>query len=245
LIKHVFREAAQSSETIPLLQDRIAVMREVGFILCNSFGGSFKGFLEEFHRRHDGQGTSLDLVKMVTETFPAFRDEVYYEGRKVYLWKRAQILVAETWAAFYPPSLSTPHPIFPSPQGPEIRRLTMFADYRVPQILHHLCILTYPPSLIRALHTQTSLPPGSREELSLRSASIIAVERVREEILRIIKEEEGGDSDAASKAGLVSSVVIDFYLWDLAKKVETGEERLEGIQTAAMVPTHRTRSIWY
>ena len=35
LIKHIFREAVQSSESIPLLQDRIAIMREVGFILCN------------------------------------------------------------------------------------------------------------------------------------------------------------------------------------------------------------------
>jgi hypothetical protein len=34
LIAHVFRPAPQSSETIPLLQDRISIMRQVGFILC-------------------------------------------------------------------------------------------------------------------------------------------------------------------------------------------------------------------
>lgn len=34
LIEHIFRAAAQSRETIPLLRERIAVMREVGFILC-------------------------------------------------------------------------------------------------------------------------------------------------------------------------------------------------------------------
>ncbi|KDR82851.1 hypothetical protein GALMADRAFT_151884 [Galerina marginata CBS 339.88] len=245
LIEYVFRRADQSTESIPLLGERIAVMREVGFILCNGYGGSFKGFVDDFQRKHDGQGTSLDLVKMVTQIFPAFRDEVYYEGTKVCLWKRAQILVAETWAAFYPDSPDAPHPLFPGPKGPEISRLTMFADYRVPQILHHLCILTYPASILRKLHAYTPLLPGSPEELSLRAASIIAVERVREEILRLIKEEEGGDCDAASKAGVVSSVLIDFYLWDLAKKVESGEERIEGIETAEMVPIHRTRSIWY
>jgi len=47
-----------------------------------SFGGSFKGLLDEFHRRHDGRGTALDLVKLIADTFPAFRDEVYYEGTK-------------------------------------------------------------------------------------------------------------------------------------------------------------------
>lgn len=120
----------------------------------------------------------------------------------------------------------------------------MFADYRVPQILHHLHIITYPASLLQKLHSHTPFPPGCKEEVSLRSASIIAVERVREEILRLIKE-EGGDSAAASEAGVVSSVLIDFYLWDLAKKIESGEEKIEGIETAAIVPIHRTRSIWY
>jgi len=35
LIEYVFRAAPQSSESIPLLRERITVMREVGFILCN------------------------------------------------------------------------------------------------------------------------------------------------------------------------------------------------------------------
>jgi len=34
LIEHVFRAAPQSMEGIPLLRERIAIMREVGAILC-------------------------------------------------------------------------------------------------------------------------------------------------------------------------------------------------------------------
>jgi hypothetical protein len=34
VLEHVFRPAAQSTETIPLLKERIEIMREVGFILC-------------------------------------------------------------------------------------------------------------------------------------------------------------------------------------------------------------------
>lgn len=117
----------------------------------------------------------------------------------------------------------------------------MFADYRVPQILHHLRILTYPASLVRTLNTGAPLEPGCREEVSLRAASIVAVERVREEILKLMAVEV----DAEPNEGEVSSVLIDFYLWDLAKKVESGEEKIEGLETAKMVPTHRTRSIWY
>ena len=43
----------------------------------------------------------------------------------------------------------------------------------------------------------------------------------------------------------ISSVLIDFYLWDLAKKLETGEEHIDGVETAEILPAHRTRSIWY
>jgi hypothetical protein len=35
VIANVFREASQSKEGIPLLQHRVAIMREVGSILCN------------------------------------------------------------------------------------------------------------------------------------------------------------------------------------------------------------------
>ncbi|KAG1842999.1 hypothetical protein DFJ58DRAFT_805240 [Suillus subalutaceus] len=234
LIAHVFRAAPQSTETMPLFNERLAIMREVGAILCNDdFGGSYLGFLEAFQRRHENQGTALDLVQFVTDSFPSFRDERMFNGRRVHFWKRPQILVAETWAAFYPENPYTPHPIFPGLSGAQISALTMFADYRVPQILHHLRILAYPPSLEHKLRTGTYLEAGSREEMSLRAASIVAVERVRSEMISC-----GSDWDA-------SCVLIDFYLWDLAKKVEMGEERAEGIETDGILPAHRTRSIWY
>ncbi|KAF9029917.1 hypothetical protein BDZ89DRAFT_1112405 [Hymenopellis radicata] len=226
VIESTFRPAAQCAEGIPLLRERIAVMREVGDVLCRNFNGSFHGLLEEFQRRHNGDGTALDLVEMVIEYFPSFRDEHQVEGRKVCIWKRAQILVADTWAAFYPASPDDPHPLFPGPRGAQIHQLTMFADYRVPQILHHLKILS-----------GTYLPSGCMEELSLRAASIVAVERVRDAMIDMNLEGSLGER--------VSSVVIDFFLWDLAKRVERGEEKLEGIETEAVVPAHRTRSIWY
>ncbi|RPD52262.1 hypothetical protein L227DRAFT_617965 [Lentinus tigrinus ALCF2SS1-6] len=52
---------------------------------------------------------------------------------------------------------------------------------------------------------------------------------------------EHQDGDEADDA--VSSVVIDFYLWDLAKRVEGRPDGVEGIQSAGMLPIHRTRSI--
>lgn len=133
-----------------------------------------------------------------------------------------------------------PHPIFPGTRGAEIQQLTMFADYRVPQILHHLNILSYPASLIQTLRAGTMLEPGCKEEISLRAASIVAVERVREAIVELNRADK---SEKRSES--ISSVLIDFFLWDLAKRLERGEEKIEGMETAEMLPAHRTRSIWY
>src|SRR5258708_10125773 len=139
-------------------------------------------------------------------------------------------MVAETWAAFSPSSGTESHPLFPHGIG----QLTMFADYRIPQILHHLRILTYAPTLISSLEACEEFPTGAREEIAIRAASIIAVERVAMAL----------GADARMPAG-TSSVLIDFFLWDLAKRLEVGQDRIEGIKTQPMLPAHQTRSIWY
>ena len=80
-----------------------AIMCEVGAILCavsvlgvpllsnllsvsicaiQEYGGSFQGFIEAFQRRYNDDGTALQLVQMVTDTFPSFRDEHWFEGRR-------------------------------------------------------------------------------------------------------------------------------------------------------------------
>ena len=166
----------------------------------------------------------------------------FFPGLAVFFWKRAQILVAETWAAFYPLDAREPHPFFPK----GVHELTMFADYRVPQILHHLGILEYSPSLQSILRSRQNIPYGSREELSIRAASIIAVEAMRD-AMALEASQHPAQKQQQQQPGVevVNSVLIDFYLWDLAKRIEGGQEEIVGITTQAMLPAHRTRSIWY
>jgi hypothetical protein len=53
----------------------------------------------------------------------------------------------------------------------------MFSDYRVPQVLHHLRPLTYAPPLVCALEAREEFLSGAREEIAIRAASIISLER--------------------------------------------------------------------
>ena len=86
------------------------------------------------------------------------------------------------------------------------------------------------------------LETGCREEVSIRASSIVAVERVAKE-MRKLEQDDGEDRGRLQVQ--TCSVLIDFYLWDLAKHVESGGHGVEGLPTQQLLPTHRTRSIWY
>jgi hypothetical protein len=83
------------------------------------------------------------------------------------------------------------------------------------------------------------IPSGSDFELSIRAASILAVEALKEAVHRIQSEEEVGQEKEEARDEKkhpnmhLNSVLLDFWLWDLA-----GDTTME-------LPHHRTRSIWY
>lgn len=104
----------------------------------------------------------------------------------------------------------------------------MFADYRVPQILHMLKCISYSESLTAHVETLQNLDQGSPQEVEIRGCSIWAVELIKKSIL----EDFPGTK--------VNSILIDFYLWDSAKKIQ---QELGG--NGHLIPCHRTRSIFY
>ncbi|KAK4494844.1 hypothetical protein PRZ48_014200 [Zasmidium cellare] len=137
------------------------------------------------------------LVNLLAHHFPSFRDECRFEGRKVRLLKRAQIFVADFWAALNGTGLGEFY---------DIDHLTMFADYRVPQVLHSLGVLAFSPPLGYRIQNLGRIESGHTWETQLR---IWAVELIRREIVR-----------AHPEATNVNAVLIDFFLYDLAKERE-------------------------
>lgn len=82
---------------------------------------------------------------MVASTFSGFRDHAIYNGKQVFFYKRAQIFAGDIWGAFHGKGLGF---------FTDVDNLTMFADYRVPQILRHWNILKYSDSLSKkGIHT--------------------------------------------------------------------------------------------
>ncbi|TKX19812.1 hypothetical protein C1H76_8010 [Elsinoe australis] len=208
IMKQVFR--GEGDEEMPLLQERLSVLRQAGQVLEDEFEGSVAKLIER------ADGSAGKLVNLLAHHFECFRDQATFDRKKVCFLKRAQIFVADVWAAFDGQSYGS---------FDDIDRLTMFADYRVPQQLHSLGCISYSPKLDYVVRSQQMIPSGSSWECQLRGCSIWVVEMIRRRIKSTHPDAE------------INAVLIDFFLYDLAK-----EREREG---AEAIPHHRTRSIWY
>ncbi|KAL6708406.1 hypothetical protein ACN47E_002669 [Coniothyrium glycines] len=204
----VFR--SDTPEPISLLDQRIRCLREAGRILDEDFDGSVATLIE------DANNSAAALVNLLAEHFPCFRDEGTFERKHVRFLKRPQILVADLWAAFEGEAYG---------EFNDIDKITMFADYRIPQMLHSLGILWYCPPLENRIRRLDMIESGHSWEMQIRGCSIWGVELLRREILKL-------NPDAK-----INAILLDFFLYDLAK-----EKEKDG---AEIIPHHRTRSIWY
>jgi hypothetical protein len=186
---------------VPLLEERLVALREAGRVLREHYGGRVALMVAQ------AGGSAQQLLKLVTRGISSYRDWCDHRGRRVWFLKRAQILVADIWAAFGGVDYG---------RFDDINSVTMFADYRVPQLLCALGVLRYSLRLREALLAEEAI--GAEWECEIRGASIHAVELLRD--------------DAAG----CNAIEIDFYLWDEAKA--------RGAQLDQW-PIHKKRTIFY
>lgn len=208
LLRHVFR--SDTEVDIPLLEERISCLRTAGNVMYNNFDCRFLNCIDE------AKFSATALVNLLANNFSCFGDVARFDGRAVRFYKRAQILVGDLWACFGGEGYG---------RFDDIDKITMFADYRIPQMLHSLGCIQYSPSLDYHIKQLKLIDPGHPWEVQLRGCSIWCIELIRREILR---------HDPGAR---VNAILIDFFLYDTVKEKETS-----GIE---IMPHHRTRSIWY
>ena len=215
------RELLRGEEgEIPLCPLRAQILREVGAELCAA-GGSVLPLVLSC------EGSGQRLVSEVLERFPSFRDDArsaHDPARRVCFYKRAQILVADLWHHF-------------GGEGPgrfgDIGELTMFPDYRVPQVLQSLGALRYSPALLGDLTAGRELEAGGRMEQELRGVSVRCVDTLLELVMRRLGEE--GQETARRNGWQLSCVNLDYFLWRYSKR-----------DTVVLtLPHHRTVTTFY
>jgi hypothetical protein len=190
---------------VPLFADRLANLREAGRVLDSEWGGDVVNLIEA------AKGNAIRAVRKVVSSFASFRDEASHAGMPVYFWKRAQIFVSDLHAAFQGSRWGT---------FDDIARLTAFADYKLPQVLRELGVISYHPGLARRIDGLAYLASGSEEEIEIRAMTIHAVEELKKAFARTGKP--------------VSAAAVDNWLWQLGQS--------DGFRRR---PYHRCRTIFY
>jgi hypothetical protein len=208
-LAYVFRSTkgadGSSGEMIPLFDARLAHVHEVGRVLLERHAGQFAHMIEK------AQGRAVNLALLLAQEFTSFRDVAVYHSKDIRFLKRAQICVADLYGAFGGKRWGA---------FTDLDALTIFADYKLPQVLRHYGVLEYAPGLAQRIDNQELLQAGGEEEVELRAATIWACELLRREMSHISGQ-------------AITAVEVDQLLWYI------------GQNSAEMRPYHRTRTIYY
>lgn len=201
-IRNVFRSLTEAE--IPLLDKRVAILNENAQILKERFGGHTPNLIDA--AKHD----AVKLIELLLANFPSYRDVAIYDGQEVVFLKIAHLL-----------ALDLEYRLTPLAQRPflkNIHKLSVFADYKIPQLLRSFGIMAYNKPLAKLVDSYTVIPAGSPEEVEIRSGVIWSIELLR----KLLPD--------------YSSVQIGHVIWLMSQ-----DQALQ----AKIKPYHRTYSIFY
>ena len=197
---------------IPLLFERAKAADELGegTLRRTSVNYHYTGTI--FTWLEEAKNSAVRLALMLARDLSSFNDVAPYKGREIHFFKRAQIAANDLYGAFGGQGVGAFH---------DIDKLTIFADYKLPQVLRHYGALVYSPALAQIVDRYTLILPGDPREVEIRAATIIACERLR---------------NLLAERGIVARATqIDWKLWYMGQAAKK-----EG-----MLPYHRTRTIYY
>ena len=252
---------------LPDLRQRCQLWNQVGRVLLQHFDGSAYQLVLR------AQGSAVQAVRLLYEYFEGFRDVVTTtttttttstttnNNHVVYFLKRAQICVAD-WQAALSSIVVVDNNNQQQQQSHQQQQqhkqqqlwqndntdqfLTCFADYRLPQLLRQRGVLVYAPDLAQAVDAHNELAAGSPAEVSIRAATVVAVDQLvlRLQVLQQRQQNDKNDNDDdTNKNGMAppnkkawTAVAVDWYLWQVGERLDAAGQ---------LSPHHRVRTIYY
>lgn len=156
---------------IPMLDERVAVLNEVGAVLVDRYKGAWGRWIDACAPALYANGDGL-LERLPTE-FARFRDVATWNGHSVQILKLAQLGL---WSLH----LRLAHDGVTLVDDPH--RATGFADYILPVAFEVMEIFDYTPRLAERIATGVEIARDSTEEVELRAATIYVVTRLADEM---------------------------------------------------------------
>ncbi|KAI6226400.1 Queuosine salvage protein [Aphelenchoides fujianensis] len=203
---------------LPLPHFRLKAINEAGNVIVKKYGGFVLNLLKA------ANGSAQRLIRLLVRDFRSYRDCVRFKGKTLMMLKRAQIFAADIHSAL------KNDPSVPFAKFDDIHTLTMFADYRVPQVLFFLGVLEYDEKLRKRLLEFTTLRRGHEFEVAIRGLSIHAVEKISEKVDALCAER-------GALERLITSGDIDVFLWLYRRE--------HAVEVDKAIPHHATLTWFY
>ncbi len=185
-----FCEILGGGANLFFLRERWKILRGIAKVLTEQYGGDSRKFIAGAEKRLS------NLIPKIAGELPSFDDTAVYSGKKIYLWKRTQILPMDIYGAFQGKEFG---------EFSDLDYATAFADYKLPQILRHFGILGYSGDLEERIKNKKLIPAGSKPEIEIRAATIWAVERLAEELRKLGKK--------------IFPFQVDWILWNQSQEI--------------------------
>jgi hypothetical protein len=182
---------------IPMLHQRAAILREIGGVLCERYGGRFRNvFLKGVPNAFGEDG----LVMRLLRDFPSFRDESVQRttGAVLKFEKRAQLMAMMYHGRAVGSKLLT--------ELTDSDDVGPIADYAVPRALHRSGILSYAPGLEVQIASSRLIEKDSIAEQEIRAQTIRAQIELRNAINRL-------------RTPQINFIQLDYKLWSLGRGI--------------------------
>jgi len=156
---------------IPMIEEKMALFREVGGVLAAKYGGRYYNFIRSCPPRLYDNGKGL--IERLAAEFPRYNDVSQYDGHEVKFYKLTQL---GFWQIYSGLGAKGGFPL----EDPQ--KMTAFADYIVPVALRLMGITTYSPTLEKTIDSYQPIPRDSTQEIEIRAHCLYATALLADEI---------------------------------------------------------------
>lgn len=157
-----FKELLKGNVEIPLLKERYKTIVEVSNIVNEKMNGNFYKFVHDVTK-------DTELLDIIIENFPSFKDERVYNGKTIYFYKLAQLLTSDILH------------LREQMEGIEVdySNLLGCADYKIPQTMRALDILVYDDELSEIVDNKVEIKASSVYEVEIRASMIVVIDYIK------------------------------------------------------------------
>ncbi len=159
---------------MPMLDEKLAVLRESGKVLAEKYDGKFHQFVHSCSPKLYDNGNGL--IERLIKEFPRFNDVSLLDGREIKFYKLAQLGIWQLYATLHKAGKFR----LDDPQ-----KMTAFADYIVPVGLRLMGITSYSKELEHTINTYQLIPRDSRWEIEIRAHCLYATALLADEINKL------------------------------------------------------------